>query len=535
MMLYDGTADSLRHQLSTAQPATLPQNPPHALIHHPAVPPPIHQHVPIPQPVVHQQQVDWTTRIAEEIQDQFGLKPKVQTYTYKTPYPPTYDLLLFPHRYKVSDFTKFSGLDDTSTVEHINRFIIQCGEAATQDALRVCLFSLSLSGSAFQWFTTLPPNSIVTWADLEKQFHKYFCAGVHKMKLSDLTSLRQRSDEPVTNYVQRFREVRNKCYTLALTDAQLSDIAFQGLLPHIKERYASQEFESLSQIVHRLAGQEVRPFDQRRNFQKKVAYLEGSESEEEEEISLAEWVKGKKPISCPFGKKEPEAFDLLLQEGKIKLSPYHTIPSAEQPKKMKYCKWHNATSHDTNECKIFHQQIQSAIEQGRLKFEVPAKPAKPMKIDQHPFPANMVDTGKNSLQTKVLTSESAKRSGAMDPRKQVTLDDVKGKRRVEDEGEGSERSRRPITSQFLLNKYQRQQERSRHREEMIRRHEDHWRCLFFIHCWENDLRLPSADNCPECSGPNRNDRPLKMSRSRDRGSEPISRNWRARGSAPFSA
>ncbi|RLM91287.1 hypothetical protein C2845_PM08G13240 [Panicum miliaceum] len=50
------------------------------------------------------------------------------------------------------------------------------------------------------------------------------------MKLSDLTNLRQRSDEPVTGYVQRFREVRNKCYSLALTDAQLADIAFQGLL-----------------------------------------------------------------------------------------------------------------------------------------------------------------------------------------------------------------------------------------------------------------------------------------------------------------
>ncbi|WP_223699844.1 hypothetical protein, partial [Escherichia coli] len=100
----------------------------------------------------------------------------------------------------------------------------------------------------------------------------------------------------------------NKCYSLALTDAQLADIAFQGLLPHIKEKYASQEFESLSQIVHRLFGQEVRPFDPRRNFQKKVAFLEEVEAEEDAEVGLAEWVKGKKPISCPFGKKEPEAF-----------------------------------------------------------------------------------------------------------------------------------------------------------------------------------------------------------------------------------
>ena len=78
--------------------------------------------------------------------------------------------------------------------------------------------------------------------------------------------------------------------------------------------------------------------------------------------------------------------------------PYHTIPSAEQLKKMRYCKWHNATSLNTNECKFFHQQIQSAFEQARLKFEVPTKLAKPMKIDQHPFPANMVDIGgKNAL------------------------------------------------------------------------------------------------------------------------------------------
>ena len=64
---------------------------------------------------------------------------------------------------------------------------------------------------------------------------------------------------------------------------------------------------------------------------------------------------------------------------------------------------------------MFCQQIQSAIEQGRLKFGTPKKP---MKIDGHPFLANMVDVGKkgNALQTKVLTSQSAKESRAVDPK-----------------------------------------------------------------------------------------------------------------------
>jgi hypothetical protein len=58
-------------------------------------------------------------------------------------------------------------------------------------------------------------------------------------------------------------------------------------------------------------------------------------------IGLVEWVKGKKMVSYPFGKKEPEKFDfdtrkddkifdLLLQQGQIKLSEFHTVPSVEE-------------------------------------------------------------------------------------------------------------------------------------------------------------------------------------------------------------
>ena len=188
-------------------------------------------------------------KIAEVMREQFGIKPKVNTYCYRTSYPPAYDLIPLPHRYKVPNFTKFFGQDDTSTMEHVNRFIIQCGEAANRDELRVRLFSSSLFGSAFTWFISLPPNSVITWADLEKQFHNYFFSGVHEKKITDLVKLKQRNDESVESFVQRIREVKNKCYSLVLDDRQLADLAFQGLLQHIRDKYASQEFESLSHLV----------------------------------------------------------------------------------------------------------------------------------------------------------------------------------------------------------------------------------------------------------------------------------------------
>jgi lactam utilization protein B len=201
------------------------------------------------------------------------------------------------------------------------------------------------------------------------------------MKITDMTRLKQRNDETIVAFVQRFREVRNKCYSLNLGDEQLTELAFQGLLPTLREKYASHDFKSLSQLVSRMSQETAKSYKPRRNFQKKVSYVDYSVSEDEDNmIGLAEWVKGKKTISRPFGKKEPEKFgfditkadkifDLLLQQGKIKLSQFHTIPSAEELKRMKYLKWHNAMSHDTNDCKIFRQQIQSAIEKGGLSLK----------------------------------------------------------------------------------------------------------------------------------------------------------------------
>jgi len=286
------------------------------------------------------------------MREQFGLRPKQHSVMYKTPYPLAYNQISLPHKYKMPDFTKFLGQGEVYTMEHVNRFLLQLGEAGNQDALRVRLFSLSLSGSAFAWFTTLPANSILYWADLERQFHQFLFSRVTELKLTDLTGLRQRNDESVTSFIQRFRDVKNRCYSLVLSDQQLADAALNGLLPHIKDKYASQEFESISQIASRMTG-EARSYESKKPFQKKVNYMEYSandDSEEEQEtVASAEWIQNsKKPVTCPFGKKEPESygfditkadkiFDLLLSEGLIRLKPYNKIPS-EELKNMKYCK-----------------------------------------------------------------------------------------------------------------------------------------------------------------------------------------------------
>ena len=179
------------------------------------------------------------------------------------------------------------------------------------------------------------------------------------------------------------------------------------------------------------------------------------------------------------------------------------IPSAEELKKILYCKWHNATSHSTNECKVFRQQLQSAIESGRIKFGT-SNAQRPMKIDQHPFPANTLEAkGK----TKVLTSEAAEKNASVDPQHRITTDDAKSKGLL---GESSSSKQPPRPGIVITHRRQqegwrqrndryRQQQEERRREEW-HRHKDHWRCPFFIHCWEEGIKLPTVENCPECNG-----------------------------------
>ena len=55
--------------------------------------------------------------------------------------------------------------------------------------------------------------------------------------------------------------------------------------------------------------------------------------------------------------KLDKLFDFLLERGQIKLPANHVMLTPDQLRIEKFYKFHNATSHSTNECRIFRQQI----------------------------------------------------------------------------------------------------------------------------------------------------------------------------------
>jgi hypothetical protein len=250
-------------------------------------------------------------RMTDVLQNKFGLKPKNQRHVYIPPFPEWYHRVALPNRVKVpSEFTKFSRQDDTSTVEHIARYLMQLGEASADEAFRIRYFPLSLSGPAFTWFTSLPAHSICSWKDLEQKFHAHYFIGSNEKKLIDLTTLRQRNNETPIEFLRRFKETKNMCFSLNIPDDQLAGMAVAGMLPAIREKLFGMEFDDLGQLSPRLSlmSNQAYGFKKDSRFVKHSdiddiynQFLEradqGEEYDDEEEIAATEIVWGQRAIN----------------------------------------------------------------------------------------------------------------------------------------------------------------------------------------------------------------------------------------------
>jgi hypothetical protein len=182
---------------------------------------------------------------------------------YQKSYPDYYDQLPYPRGYKVLEFSKFSGDDGKTTLENVSQFILQCGETSANDALKLRMFPLSMSITTFTWFTSLAPNSIFTWAQLEHKFHEYFYSSDTELRLSHLTAIKQKHNESTSEYITRFRDTRNRCFNLNISDKDLADLAYSRLTPRLKDKLESHVFSDVRQVLQRALDCESRAKESR--------------------------------------------------------------------------------------------------------------------------------------------------------------------------------------------------------------------------------------------------------------------------------
>ncbi|KAK1664906.1 hypothetical protein QYE76_053065 [Lolium multiflorum] len=249
----------------------------------------------------------------------------------------------------------------------------------------------------------LPPNSLHL-KQLEERFHEQYHSEASEAGIADLAQVRQKRGETVSEYIQRFRTVRNRCYSVHVSEKEAVELAVVGLSSSIKDVASQADYPSLAHMVQKLSAYEQRhPDVYQDKFKRVVTMVDAGEDEVatgEQEVAVAEWTRAAGPVTCKWVKppgpprgfdfdvtKTEQIFDLLLAEKHIKIPEGHKVPTVQELNGKPYCKWHNTFTHTTNDCRVWRQQIQMAIENGRLIFNQYA-----MKVDTHPFPAvNMVE------------------------------------------------------------------------------------------------------------------------------------------------
>ncbi|GKV20245.1 hypothetical protein SLEP1_g30401 [Rubroshorea leprosula] len=184
--------------------------------------PPVQQNLPnLPGQYINRDQ------IIDMVQEAYGpvLRPLVRP-AYRKPYPDFIDQENpFPRGFKVPEFTLFSGDGGYSTIEHIGRFTIQCGEASGDENLKLRLFPSSLTSTALTWYLSLPQNSVYTWRQMEDLFHIQFYRSEPEVSMADLSRLVQRPRETSEAFLARFRKARLKC-RIALPEQEFGILRF---------------------------------------------------------------------------------------------------------------------------------------------------------------------------------------------------------------------------------------------------------------------------------------------------------------------
>ncbi|KAK1606253.1 hypothetical protein QYE76_029926 [Lolium multiflorum] len=119
--------------------------------------------------------------------------------------------------------------------------------------------------------------------------------------IADLTQVRQKRGETVSEYIQRFRTVRNRCYSVRLSEKEVVELAALGLAAPLKDMALQAEYNSLAHMVQKLTLYEQRHPElyQDKFIKRPITLVETADVEdpEDQEVAVAEWARGQS--LCP--------------------------------------------------------------------------------------------------------------------------------------------------------------------------------------------------------------------------------------------
>ncbi|XP_074327270.1 uncharacterized protein LOC141665188 [Apium graveolens] len=208
------------------------------------------------------------------------------------------------------------------------------------EATRCRLFTASLRGSAQQWISKLGPASIRIWRKLEDLFIRQFQSTLHYSPLvATLDNIKQREGEPLTEYFRRFNTEVPKRVEKSTREQKIS------------ENYRNKRDRSSS------------PDERRKTYRSSSSPKKSARGKETTKDSGRPYTS-KWQTHTPLVASIDHIYAIYAGNGVFRKA----APLTDYNKRdtSKYCAYHEATGHDTADCRQLKDEIETLIRQGKL-------------------------------------------------------------------------------------------------------------------------------------------------------------------------
>ena len=159
-------------------------------------------------------------------------------------------------------------------------------------------------------------------------------------------------DESVNDYIRRFHDTKNRCFSVNIAEKDLADLAFNGLRSHIKEILEGYNFFTVTQVHQKVLAIESRskePQESHRHHRSSVHALDCNSDCSDDESSMY-------MLLSLFGHLKPNRLLVLLLSRFTKIGKMKNLllmyPSAKEYL-MSYI------GLDTSRCHILYRRLKS--------------------------------------------------------------------------------------------------------------------------------------------------------------------------------
>jgi hypothetical protein len=291
----------------------------------------------------------------------------------RAPIPPGLD--------KLPNLPSYDGLTDPD--DHINNFNAIANFRKTSGAIRCRLFPTTLRKGALTWYTSLPPQSVSSWQDLTSQFRKNFTASRKQPKtVASLEAIFQGPKESLRDYIDRFiKEAvqvettdEMKRYLLARGVRPRTDFAkvvgiekpkTLGLLLERAEPYIQYEEQEAADALRLARGEDVQPPKGSNQPPREAGQIDGGRKRNDKPRGPPSLFSVYTPLNASREHILTECYNSEFKEAGIKFPKQPPVKPGQD--KTKWCRYHRAYGHVTEECIHLKDAIEALIRQGHLR------------------------------------------------------------------------------------------------------------------------------------------------------------------------